>query len=254
MSQRLHVPFRHQWGHILLPLPGHDSQVYFVFLTPLRSRHLQNADASGHSLQNCFTLSRKRHGTGRRWAPAKRRRRAVVTHLPCSQMPDASGHCLHRSFRLPRKRERHDMPVERGSNRRCHVRTARHRWYMRHAHATCDRQDGTMRTGTSEKARRAVAPVYARTLPQAHTHAHTHTHTHTHTHPPTQHIEWTQRPREATWRTELDGNKSKYTNTKRHDFTVRLQCESGEESCAADGDLITTVVQLRSPQNSCSRR
>jgi hypothetical protein len=65
-----------------------------------------------------------------------------------------------------------------------------------------------------------------------------------------QHIEWTQRPPEAPWRAELDGNKSVYATTKRHDFTVRLQCESGQQSCAADGDVITTVVQLRSPQNS----
>ncbi len=39
-------------------------------------------------------------------------------------------------------------------------------------------------------------------------------------------------------------------DTKRHDFTVRLACESGEVICAADGDVITTVVALRSPQNS----
>jgi hypothetical protein len=67
-----------------------------------------------------------------------------------------------------------------------------------------------------------------------------------------QHIEWTPQrpPPKATWRAELDGNKSKYADTKRHDFTVRLKCASGEQSCAADGDVITTVVQLRSPQNS----
>jgi hypothetical protein len=41
-----------------------------------------------------------------------------------------------------------------------------------------------------------------------------------------------------------------YVDTKRHDFAVRLQCESGEVICAADGDVITTVVALRSPQNS----
>jgi hypothetical protein len=65
-----------------------------------------------------------------------------------------------------------------------------------------------------------------------------------------QHIEWKQRPPDATWRAKLDGNKYVYADTKRHDFTVRLQCESGEVSCAADGDVITTVVALRSPQNS----
>ena len=64
-----------------------------------------------------------------------------------------------------------------------------------------------------------------------------------------QHIEWTQGPPEAPWRAELDGNKAVYASTKRHDFTVRLRCESGQQSCAADGDDITTVVQLRSPQN-----
>jgi hypothetical protein len=31
---------------------------------------------------------------------------------------------------------------------------------------------------------------------------------------------------------------------------VRLSCKSDEQSCAADGDLITTVIQLLTPQDS----
>ena len=47
-----------------------------------------------------------------------------------------------------------------------------------------------------------------------------------------------------------DGCKLKYLETKRlgHEFGVRLTCKSDERRCAADGDLITTVIL--SPQNS----
>jgi hypothetical protein len=48
----------------------------------------------------------------------------------------------------------------------------------------------------------------------------------------------------------LDGSKFKYLETKRHEFGVRLTCKSDEQSCAADGDLITTVIRLISPQDS----
>jgi hypothetical protein len=66
-----------------------------------------------------------------------------------------------------------------------------------------------------------------------------------------QHIQWKRqdRPPEATWLAKLDASKGRYTDIRTHDFTVRLQCTSGQQSCAADGDLITTVIQLRSPEN-----
>ena len=59
-----------------------------------------------------------------------------------------------------------------------------------------------------------------------------------------QHIEWKQPPPTATWRADLDGGRLKYADTLRHDFSVRLACDRAEPSCAADGDVITTTVQL----------
>jgi hypothetical protein len=63
-----------------------------------------------------------------------------------------------------------------------------------------------------------------------------------------QHIEWTQLPPAPTWQAALDGSQLKFAAASRHEFTVRLACDRDEESCAADGDIITTVVQLASPQ------
>jgi hypothetical protein len=64
------------------------------------------------------------------------------------------------------------------------------------------------------------------------------------------HIEWRQPRPAATWRAMLDGQKLKFVDTSLHEFTVRLQCEerqpSDPQSCAADGDVITTVVRLTS--------
>jgi hypothetical protein len=62
-----------------------------------------------------------------------------------------------------------------------------------------------------------------------------------------QHIEWRKAPPAATWRAMLDKRKLKFSDASLHEFTVRLQCEkrpSDTQSCAADGDVITTVVQL----------
>ena len=59
-----------------------------------------------------------------------------------------------------------------------------------------------------------------------------------------QHLEWMQRPPTATWLADLDGGRLKYSDTSRHEFSVRLECERAEPSCAADGDVITTIVQL----------
>jgi hypothetical protein len=64
-----------------------------------------------------------------------------------------------------------------------------------------------------------------------------------------QHIEW-RSPPAAIWRADLDGSKLKFADSLRHEFTVRLACGLREQSCAADGDVITTVVQLTSPQDS----
>jgi hypothetical protein len=64
------------------------------------------------------------------------------------------------------------------------------------------------------------------------------------------HLEWKQPQPEASWRADLDGSQLKFAETLRHEFTVRLACQAGEQSCAADGDDITTVVQLASPQGS----
>ena len=58
------------------------------------------------------------------------------------------------------------------------------------------------------------------------------------------HIKWQQLPPAPTWHTRLDGSSLKFVDTSRHEFTVRLACDRGEQSCASDGDVITTVVQL----------
>jgi hypothetical protein len=64
-----------------------------------------------------------------------------------------------------------------------------------------------------------------------------------------QRIQWTQLPPDPTWQADLDGSLLKFAAVLRHDFTVRLECGRDEQSCAADGDVITTVVQLASPQD-----
>jgi hypothetical protein len=64
------------------------------------------------------------------------------------------------------------------------------------------------------------------------------------------HVEWKRKlPPPGTWKADLDANRLKYATTQRHDFTVRLACDRGEQSCAADGDIISTTVQLVSPQD-----
>jgi hypothetical protein len=64
-----------------------------------------------------------------------------------------------------------------------------------------------------------------------------------------QHIEWKATPPAATWHADLDWRRLKFADTSRHEFNVRLACEGGEQSCAADGDVITTIVQLASSQD-----
>jgi hypothetical protein len=64
-----------------------------------------------------------------------------------------------------------------------------------------------------------------------------------------QHIEWIQQPPAATWHADLDESQLKYADTSRHEFTVKLACDRGEDNCAADGDVITTAVQLNSVQD-----
>ncbi len=54
----------------------------------------------------------------------------------------------------------------------------------------------------------------------------------------------------ATWQADLDQARLKFAVTLRHEFTVQLECNRGEQSCAADGDIITTTVQLASPLDS----
>jgi hypothetical protein len=63
------------------------------------------------------------------------------------------------------------------------------------------------------------------------------------------HLEWTQRPPAVTWNTDLDGSKLKFADTSRHEFAVRLSCDRDEQSCASDGDVITTAMQFTSPQD-----
>jgi hypothetical protein len=60
------------------------------------------------------------------------------------------------------------------------------------------------------------------------------------------HIEWVKLPPPAMWQADLDQARLKFETTTRHEFSVRLACNRGEQSCAADGDIITTVVELRS--------
>jgi hypothetical protein len=63
-----------------------------------------------------------------------------------------------------------------------------------------------------------------------------------------QHIEWMRLQPAATWQVDL-GGRLKFADTRRHEFTVRLACDRGEQSCTADGDIITTALQLASPQD-----
>jgi hypothetical protein len=68
-----------------------------------------------------------------------------------------------------------------------------------------------------------------------------------------QHIQWVQRPPAATWLADLDGRRLNVVATSQHEFNIRLECGRAEQSCAADGDIITTVFELQSaqtPQNS----
>ena len=69
-----------------------------------------------------------------------------------------------------------------------------------------------------------------------------------------QHIEWKTRHPTVPWRADLDGKKFRYAKTTQHEFGMRLACnKSDEQSCAADGDVITTVVRLASHLDSSLR-
>jgi hypothetical protein len=68
-----------------------------------------------------------------------------------------------------------------------------------------------------------------------------------------QHIEWKQQPPAPTWHANLDGARFKFADASRHEFMVRLACDRGEKSCAADGDIITTLVQLVAVDSSPNR-
>jgi hypothetical protein len=72
-----------------------------------------------------------------------------------------------------------------------------------------------------------------------------------------QHIEWSQLPPASNWTANLEGTQLKFVEASRHEFDVRLACDtvehndsngySDEQPCAADGDVIADVVQLASP-------
>jgi hypothetical protein len=64
-----------------------------------------------------------------------------------------------------------------------------------------------------------------------------------------QHIEWKELPPAATWHADLDKGRLKFANISRYEFAVRLACDGAEQSCAADGDVITTALQLASPHD-----
>ena len=129
----VHWPFSQPCMQSALPPPSQSWQRFFLFLPPLTPRHVQNADASGQSLQNSFRLPRKMP-----WHRAaggherKRRRRAAATHLPCSQMADPPQ-SLQYCFRLPRK-----MPWHRAAGG--HERKRRRRAEVTHlpcSHSDC---------------------------------------------------------------------------------------------------------------------
>jgi hypothetical protein len=65
-----------------------------------------------------------------------------------------------------------------------------------------------------------------------------------------QHVEWKQRPPEATWPADLDGSRLKYTDTLRHEFVVRLACDGEDQSCAADGDVLETIISMKSQRDT----
>jgi hypothetical protein len=67
-----------------------------------------------------------------------------------------------------------------------------------------------------------------------------------------QHIEWKRIPPTPIWLANLDGSKLKFLDVSRHEFTVRLACDLNEPSCAADGDIITTALQLVTNDSSGS--
>jgi hypothetical protein len=68
------------------------------------------------------------------------------------------------------------------------------------------------------------------------------------------HVEWKQQPPAATWHVDLDATRIKFADSSRHEFTVRLACDRGEQNCAADGDVITTVIQLATVGSALSNR
>ncbi len=62
------------------------------------------------------------------------------------------------------------------------------------------------------------------------------------------HIEFARLPPAATWRANL--NATKVADTSYHELTLWLACDGEEKSCVADGDAITTAVQVASPQDA----
>ena len=65
------------------------------------------------------------------------------------------------------------------------------------------------------------------------------------------HIELARLPPAATWRADL--NATKFADTSHHNLTLWLACDGEEQGCVADGDAITTAVQVASPQDALLR-
>ena len=62
------------------------------------------------------------------------------------------------------------------------------------------------------------------------------------------HIELARLPSAATWRANL--NATKLADTSHHELTLWLACDGEDQGCVADGDAITTAVQVASPQDA----
>ena len=62
------------------------------------------------------------------------------------------------------------------------------------------------------------------------------------------HIELARLPPAATWRANLDATK--FADTSHHELALWLACDGEEQGCVADGDVVTTAVQVASPQDA----
>ena len=68
-----------------------------------------------------------------------------------------------------------------------------------------------------------------------------------------QYIDWDRSSPAANWSADLDANARRFSETRHHGFSVRMDCEgppggaaAAAGVCAADGDVIETTMEFRS--------